>query len=77
MLSVGDNCLCTIKESFQLIHCDIWVPAPSTNILGFKWFLIFEDDFSRFDWINLLRKKSKVTTKVKQFIQMIDCQFER
>ena len=64
------------KQPFQLIHYDVWGLAPFTYLHGFKWFLILVDDFSIFTLINLLQHKSDVTMKVKQYIQMIDQQFE-
>lgn len=65
------------KLPFQLIHSDVWGPAPSTDIHGFRWFLVFVDDSSRFSKIDLLKQKSKVTKKIKQVVQMIDRKFEK
>ena len=65
------------KTPFDLIHSDVWGPAPSTDLHGFRWFLVFVDDCSRFSWIYLLKHKSEVTLKIKQFVQMIERQFEK
>ena len=60
------------KYPFQLIHLDVWGPAPSLDLHGFRWFLIIVDDFSRFTWTYLLIHKSEVTMKFKQFSHMIE-----
>ena len=65
------------KTPFDLIHSDIWGPEPSTDLHGFRWFLVFVDDCSRISWIYLLKHKSEVTLKIKQFVQMIERQFEK
>ena len=62
---------------FQIIHYNLWGPAPSTDIHGFKWFLILLDDFSRLSWIYLLKNKSEVTIKIKNFTQIIHRQYEK
>ena len=64
------------KHLFHLLHLDVWGPAPSPDLHGFKWFLIIVDDFSRFTWTYLLRHKSEVTMKFKHFSHMIERRFE-
>ena len=64
------------KYPFQLLYLDVWGPAPSPDLHGFRWFLIIVDDFSRFTWTYLLRLKSEVTMKFKHFNHMIERQFE-
>jgi hypothetical protein len=41
----------------ELIHSDIWTsPILSTN--GYKYYVIFVDDFSRYMWLFPLKQKS-------------------
>ena len=42
-------------EPFHLIQCDLWGPAPITNIHAFKYFLMCVEDFSRMTWVFLLK----------------------
>ena len=36
------------QTSFDLIHSDIWRPSPTATVGGFKYFVIFVNDFSRY-----------------------------
>jgi hypothetical protein len=40
-------------ESFNIIHSDVWGPAPTSNISGAKWFVYFIDDCTRLTWVFL------------------------
>jgi hypothetical protein len=43
----------------ELVHSDVWGPAVSF-VGGFKYYVSFLDDFSRYTWIYLLKRKSDV-----------------
>ena len=63
------------NEPFHLIHCDMWGPSPTTDIEGFKYFLICVDDYSRKTWGFLVKQKSDATKTLKIFCSMIRKQF--
>ncbi|KAJ9556167.1 hypothetical protein OSB04_010781 [Centaurea solstitialis] len=44
---------------FELIHSDLWT-SPVTSLSGFKYYVLFLDDFSHFLWVFPLRAKSEV-----------------
>ncbi|PKU81706.1 Retrovirus-related Pol polyprotein from transposon TNT 1-94 [Dendrobium catenatum] len=46
--------------TLALIHSDVWGPVPTISNQGFKYYVIFVDDFSRFTWLFPLRMKSEV-----------------
>lgn len=54
------------KEPLQLVHTDVWGPAPIMSSSGFKYYGHFVDDFSRFTLIYPLKQKSEI---VQAFIQ--------
>jgi hypothetical protein len=62
-------------EPFELIHSDVWGPAPVSNISGARWFVSFIDDCSRVTWIFLMNNKSEVPQLFIQFYNMVQTQF--
>ena len=47
------------SKPLELIYTDVWGPALASSG-GFKFYVSFVDDFSRFTWIYLLKHKSDV-----------------
>ncbi|KAK8952504.1 hypothetical protein KSP39_PZI004609 [Platanthera zijinensis] len=46
---------------FDLVHSDIWGPAPTLTVgRGSSYFVTFIDDFSRCTWVYLLRERSEL-----------------
>jgi len=35
------------SSAFELVHSDVWNPSRMPSIKGFRYFLLFVDDFSR------------------------------
>ena len=44
----------------DLVHSDVWGPAPIAARGGARYYVTFIDDFSRKVWIYLMREKSDV-----------------
>jgi histone deacetylase 1/2 len=60
----------------DLIFSDVWGPAPKSvgrNI----YYVSFIDDFSKFTWIYLLKRKSEVFSCFREFQQLVERQFDR
>ena len=49
----------------ELVHTDVWGPAPVLARNGARYFMTLIDDFSRKLWIYFMREKSEVFTKFK------------
>lgn len=47
------------KRIGELLHCDLWGPAPVEGLNGERYYLSILDDFSHFSTIYLLCKKSE------------------
>ncbi|KAI0502052.1 hypothetical protein KFK09_016997 [Dendrobium nobile] len=57
-----------------LIHSDVWGPSPIKSVQGFRYYVIFVDDFSRFTWIFPMRNKSEVPNIFISFKAFIEKQ---
>jgi hypothetical protein len=55
------------NEIFELIHSDVWGPSPIDSYNGFKYYVIFVDDFSRATWLYLMKNKSEVFFSFSKF----------
>ena len=42
------------------MHNDVSIVMPTTSMNGYRYFMTFIDDYSRFCWIYFLKKKSEV-----------------
>ena len=59
----------------DLLFCDVWGPTPITSSDGHNYFLLCVDDFSRYMWIFPLKHKYDVYNVFKQFMIVIERQF--
>ncbi|KAK9063841.1 hypothetical protein SSX86_017713 [Deinandra increscens subsp. villosa] len=60
---------------FELIHSDVWGPCPVVSKSGFKYFVLFVDDYSRVTWLYLMKSRSEVFTHFCSFYSEIKTQF--
>ncbi|PKU70985.1 Retrovirus-related Pol polyprotein from transposon TNT 1-94 [Dendrobium catenatum] len=66
----------TVTSSpFDLIHTDVWGPAPLNSTDGQRYYIIFIDDFTRYSWLYLMHTKSEALTKFKSFCALVQTQF--
>ncbi|XP_028092800.1 uncharacterized protein LOC114292993 [Camellia sinensis] len=63
----------TVNAPFSLIHSDVWGPYASS--FGYKYYVLFVDDFSRFTWLYPLAYKSEVCAKFMEFKAYVEIQF--
>ena len=55
----------------QLIFSDVWGPAP-TSVGRFSYYVSFIDDYSKFTWIYLLKKRSDVFQVFINFQNLVE-----
>jgi transposase InsO family protein len=60
----------------DLIFSDVWGSAPN-SVNRNKYYVSFIDDYSKFTWIYLLRKKSDVFACFRDFQTLVERQFDR
>ncbi|PKU87366.1 Retrovirus-related Pol polyprotein from transposon TNT 1-94 [Dendrobium catenatum] len=68
------NSIC--NKPFQIIHSDIWGPAPCLSKFGYRYYVTFIDDCTRFTWLFLLKSKDEVFSKFQFFCNLINNQFK-
>ena len=52
---------------FKIIHTDVCGPMSGDDRGGYRYFLTFTDDLSRYEYIYLLKHKSETFEKFKEF----------
>ena len=63
-------------EPFQVKHMDVWGPTSYLSIEGYRFYITFVDDFTRYTWIYPFHLKSETATICLQFHRMIERQFD-
>lgn len=71
------NSVSRAVEPLDLVHSDVWGPAPISSVSGFKYYVHFLDDCSRFTWIYPLKYKSEVLQAFIQFKNLVENQFNK
>jgi hypothetical protein len=66
-----------VTAPFQLVHADLWGPAPSVSLNGFRFYLVLVDEYTKFTWVYLLTHKSDTFNIFKQFIALVKTQFKQ
>ena len=59
-------------EPLELIHSDLWGPAPTLSKDGYRHYVHFVDDFTRYTWIYPLKAKSEALQVFIQFHIMVE-----
>jgi transposase len=66
----------TSKALLELVFSDVWGVAVE-SIGRNKYYVSFIDDFSKFTWIYLLKHKSEVFKRFKEFQALVESLFDR
>ena len=53
--------------ALDLIYSDLWGPAPVCSSEGYRYYMLFVDDYSRYMWIYPLKVKSETLKIFTQF----------
>ena len=71
----ASRCESRVSSPFHLIHSDIWGPINTPSLLGFRYFIIFVDDYSRVTYLYLIKERSELYSIFKSFYMEIKTQF--
>jgi len=55
------------SDLLELVHTDVCGPMSTTARGGFQYFITFTDDFSRYEYVYLMKHKSETFEKFKEF----------
>ena len=61
---------------FDLVHYDVWGPAPHPSPTGGKYYMVFVDDYTRASWTYILKSRKEVLSRVQHFLLEIITQYE-
>ena len=64
-----------VSSPFRLVHSDIWGPINTPSLLGFRYFFIFIDDYSKVTYLYLMKERSELCSIFKSFYMEIKTQF--
>ena len=64
------------KSALELIHTDLWGPSPVISREGFRYYISFVDDFTRYTWIYPLKLKSEALEVFKLYKLQVENQFQ-
>ncbi|KAJ9544171.1 hypothetical protein OSB04_023878 [Centaurea solstitialis] len=65
------------NDLLEIIHTDVCGPFSHEARGGYRYFITFADDFSRYGYVYLIRHKSKTFEKFKEFQSEVHNQLDR
>jgi hypothetical protein len=66
----------TSKAPLELIFSDVWGPT-CVSVGKNQYYVSFIDDFSKFTWIYLLKQKSEIFQRFREFQNLVERLFDR
>ena len=65
------------KDLLELIHSDVCGPMSQSARDGYRYFITFTDDYSRYGYVYLMRHKSEAFDKFKEYKNEVENQLDK
>ena len=62
------------KEPLELVHSDVCGPLNVQARGGYEYFVTFIDDYSRYEYVYLMQRKSETFGNFKEFLAEVERQ---
>ncbi|CAL9011160.1 unnamed protein product [Prunus brigantina] len=76
LTNLRKKCATRSEKLLEIIHTDICGPFPTQTHDGFKYFITFIDDFSRYGYVYLISEKSKALDMFKVYKAEVENQLD-
>jgi histone deacetylase 1/2 len=63
-------------KPFEVVHCDLWGPAPFVSYYGYSYYITFVDTYTKYTWIYFLKSKSDALKAFTNFLALVQNQFQ-
>lgn len=63
------------SSPLQLVHMNLWGPSPTVSVHGFRFYILFVDDCTRFTWIYPLKNKGEAGNIFQVFKAYVENKF--
>ena len=64
-------------DIFDLIHSDVWGPYYVSSIGGSRYFVVFVNDYSRYNWIFNMKHRFELLEVYCNFAKIVETQFSK
>lgn len=62
-------------RAFELIHSDVWGPSFYASMDGYRYYISFLDDFTKYLWVYPMKQKYEVSNIFKHFNSYVERNF--
>ena len=59
------------QKPVELIHADLW-QSPILSNIGYRYYICFKDDFSRYTWVYPLKQKTEILSTFCAFQKLVE-----
>lgn len=64
--------LSNVPHHLKKIHSDVWGPSPVKSLDGYKYYVLFIDEYTRYVWIFPLMNKSDLFSVFVKFYALMN-----